>query len=1074
MKVWRTAVKDWDCILIHSGVRHLFQGLGALILGIMIAIPLLVWRLSVGPLQLDFLTPYIQASAQAKDGSWRTELDGTQLALGEGRHMVEFQILGVRFYQASDHPLLTIPRLSVSFNVQSLLGGMLAPSSLRLKDAKIHLERDAQGHVNWGIGEPSAQTVQPEAGPSTGALLLDSLIGEYDPYKPGRQLRELVVSHAQVILDDQANGVVWSLPDTSFTVHRTLNGATLNGSLDIDDPDHGLAHIAVTAAYQHPRPGEPTPQGLGGRWLAQTDFTNFRLAPLNRIGPDFAGLSMFDFPLAGRIGASGDLSGEDLKIDFDLAGGSGRLRMMDPDATQYDMAGLSLRGGYDLGQHRLTFEQVKAVVADGPVLGIKGQIDGVGAEGQGMTWAFDGTYDRLAFDDLSKLWPRQLAPDPREWIVENLSKGMAHDGVITLRATSKPGQPGDIDVQKVEGRFKADNVTVRYLAPMPPIQGVGGDVSFDDKSFTINISSGQVWGVKLKTAKVVLGDLDKPVPKAEIVGDASSTLSDTLRLIDQKPLEYAQAMHIDPSQLGGTAETRLQLRFPLLKDVRLSDLVVQVHSAMTEVKMPKVLMDQDLAHGKLMLDLDGKGMDVTGPVELAGIPAKLAWRENFTSKAPFRSRYEITAEDVASSSLGVFGLDTVPFTPPWMDGLLSAKVVAVANGQGRTDVAIDADLTDARMTLPGMGWRKEDRTTGGAKAQLVVKGGKLAEIPHFEVVAGDLQADGGLDLVDGHVRRITFNRFNYGRTAMGGTIEMKAGGGMAMTFKGSAFDAEPLVSTSDDTADKPQDPNAPLMTIDAQFKHVWLSKTGGVDNTKAQLHTDLGDWRAIAVKGQVGTDHKPFSFVVSPLSATRRDLKIQSDDAGAMLRAFDVYDDMMGGTMTIDGAFSDDKPHKPLDGTIRIEQFNVVNTPALARLLTVASLTGVVDVLKGEGVSFSNLEAPFQLADGRLRIHDGRAAGSALGLTANGDIDMKLNRLALEGTLVPFYSLNSALADIPGLNWLTSGGEKGGGLVAFNFSMKGSPDDPDVTINPLSALTPGFLRRFFDLFGSEGDTNTRK
>jgi hypothetical protein len=532
---------------------------------------------------------------------------------------------------------------------------------------------------------------------------------------------------------------------------------------------------------------------------------------------------------------------------------------------------------------------------------------------------------------------------------------------------------------------------------------------------------------------------------------------------------------IDPVQVGGDAEIRLQLRFPLLKDVRLDDLTVQVHAAIADAKMPKVLVGQDLTHGKLVLDLDGKGMDVAGPVELGGIPAQLAWRENFTSKAPFRSRYEVKAPSIDVASLGLFGLDTVPFVPPWMDGKLSANVIAVSSAQGRTDVDIAADLTSARMSLPGLGWRKEERTTGRARAQLVVNGGKLTELSHFDVAAGDLMVDGGLELgPNGHVRRVNFQRFTYGRTAMSGSIDVKAGGGLAMTFKGNSFDAEPLVSSTDDAPDKPPDPNAPLMTVDAQFKRVWLSQPGGVDNAKALLHTDMGDWRAISVKGQVGADHKAFNFDVTPEGPAKRTLKIVSDDAGAMMRAFDVYDDLVGGTLTIDGAFSDDKPHKPLDGTIRIDQFNVVHAPALARLLTVAALTGVVDVLRGEGISFSSLDAPFQLADGRLRLHDARTAGTALGLTANGDIDMRLGRLALEGTLVPFYSLNSALSDLPGLGWLLSGGEKGGGLVAFNFSMKGPTDDPEVAINPLSALTPGFLRRFFDLFGSAGDTDTRK
>lgn len=1061
--------------MIHNGVRHLFQTLGAVILGVLIVIPLLVWRLSEGPLPLDFLTPYIEASAQARDNSWHMNLDRTQLALGKGRHMIEFQILEVRFFTGSEQAMLSIPKISVSFNIHSLLGGILAPASLRLNGAKIHLVRDENGKINWGLGDAPPDANQSDANASIGALLIDSLIGDYDPFKPGRQLRELVVSNAEVTLEDRSTGVSWKLPNTNFSVNRTATGATLLGGITVEDPI-GPAQITVQADYHHLKGFDGV-----GLWSTKVDFTALRLAPLSRLGPGFEVFSSLDVPVSGHIeGTGGGYSG-DAKVFFDVAGGAGRLRLLDADATQYELAGLVLKGSYDWSSRHLSIAQLKANVVNGPTLGLTGTIDGVAAGDSSLSLALEGTYDNMAFDALNAMWPPSLAPNPREWIVANLSKGVVHDGVISLVAASKPGHPDDLDVQKVEGHFRADGVTVRYLPTMPLLRDVSGMASFDDKTFTIAIATGQVAGLKAKSGKVLFTDLDKPIPKADIAADATGSLADTMRLIDQKPFEYAHAVGIDPSVVGGDADIHLHLEFPLLKDVRLEDVAVGVHATVVDAKMPQVLAGLDLTQGHLVLDLDDKGMDVTGPIALGGIAAQLTWRQNFTAKAPFHSRYEIKATDVDVAGLKLFGLDTPPFTSPWMEGHMTATVVATASRQRRTDIAINADLTQARMSFPGLGWRKEERTTAGAKAQLVLEAGKLTDIPRFEVVAGDLLTDGAIEMgPNSHVRRITFNHLNYGRTNMDGVIDVKTDGAMAMSFRGASFDAEPLVSSDENDDAKPgddeskPDPNAPMITLDAQFKRVWLSREGGVDDAFASLYTDMGDWRAVSVNGKVGTDHKDFKFTVTPQGPDKRVLKITSEDAGAMLRAFDVYDDLVGGTLSIDGSFADDKRFKPLTGMIKIDHFNVVHTPALAHLLTVASLTGVVDLLQGQGISFSSLQAPFELSEGRLRVHDAQTAGSALGLTANGDIDMKLGRLALEGTLVPFYSLNSVLGDVPGLGWLMTGGEKGGGLVAFNFSMKGPTNDPEVSINPLSALTPGFLRHFFDLFGSAKDTDTRK
>lgn len=229
----------------------------------------------------------------------------------------------------------------------------------------------------------------------------------------------------------------------------------------------------------------------------------------------------------------------------------------------------------------------------------------------------------------------------------------------------------------------------------------------------------------------------------------------------------------------------------------------------------------------------------------------------------------------------------------------------------------------------------------------------------------------------------------------------------------------------------------------------------------------------MAVSGDVA-EGKTFRLQLQPGGYQRRSVKIVSDDAGAVLRAFGTYDHMVGGKLDLDAAYDDSREDQPLSGVVRITDYQVVKAPALARLLTVAALTGIVDVLKGQGISFTNLDAPFTLTDGLLQVKEARAWGPALGLTSKGEVDMDQGRVAIEGTVVPAYALNSVLGNIPVLGWLVTGGEKGGGLVAFNYTMKGPSQDPDVTVNPLSALTPGFLRKLFNIFDDGTETEARK
>ena len=146
----------------------------------------------------------------------------------------------------------------------------------------------------------------------------------------------------------------------------------------------------------------------------------------------------------------------------------------------------------------------------------------------------------------------------------------------------------------------------------------------------------------------------------------------------------------------------------------------------------------------------------------------------------------------------------------------------------------------------------------------------------------------------------------------------------------------------------------------------------------------------------------------------------------------------------------------------------------LVAALTAASLTGIVNVLSGEGIGFTDLDAPVALNDDALTITDARAFGPDLGLTMKGTINIAANDANLEGTIVPAYAINSILGNIPLVGELLTGGEKGGGVFAATYSVQGPLSKPKVLLNPLAALTPGTLRTLFGNFGGpETGKNTK-
>jgi hypothetical protein len=78
-----------------------------------------------------------------------------------------------------------------------------------------------------------------------------------------------------------------------------------------------------------------------------------------------------------------------------------------------------------------------------------------------------------------------------------------------------------------------------------------------------------------------------------------------------------------------------------------------------------------------------------------------------------------------------------------------------------------------------------------------------------------------------------------------------------------------------------------------------------------------------------------------------------------------------------------------------------------------------------------------------------------------GKVDFDRGYVQISGTYVPLYGLNSMLGSVPILGDILTGGQ-GGGIVGLTFVVQGNLKDPQVGVNPVSALTPGIFRQIFE------------
>lgn len=190
----------------------------------------------------------------------------------------------------------------------------------------------------------------------------------------------------------------------------------------------------------------------------------------------------------------------------------------------------------------------------------------------------------------------------------------------------------------------------------------------------------------------------------------------------------------------------------------------------------------------------------------------------------------------------------------------------------------------------------------------------------------------------------------------------------------------------------------------------------------------------------------------------KRQFVMNASDAGAMLRAFDITDRMTKGRFEMKGDYDDSKTPPHLDARLLIDSFTLKNSKILGRIFSIGSLSGLQNALTGSGIAFEKFTANIGSQAGVIAVSKGKASGASMGITVEGMVDTNSTNLNLKGVVAPAYALNSILGKIPIIGGIAGGEE---GLIAFNYWVKGTYADPEVGVNALSGLTPGFLRGIF-------------
>ena len=274
------------------------------------------------------------------------------------------------------------------------------------------------------------------------------------------------------------------------------------------------------------------------------------------------------------------------------------------------------------------------------------------------------------------------------------------------------------------------------------------------------------------------------------------------------------------------------------------------------------------------------------------------------------------------------------------------------------------------------------------------------------------------------------------------------------TIEGKSFDATELINKIMDSDDE----NASLFTnfnskINIKIIKTYIDKNNFINNLSGVLNFKNNKIEDLNLKS-IFPNNKKINILIKTNDKNEKITKLFTDYPKPLIKRYDFIKGFEEGFLVYQSV-KKDGISKAL---LTIENFKVRKVPAFAKLLSLASLQGIADLLTGEGIRFTDFEMKFSNKKKLTTIEEMYAIGPAVSILMDGYIESN-KLISLRGTLVPATTINRTIASIPLLGSILVGKKTGEGVFGVSFKVKGRPKDIETTVNPIKTLTPRFITR---------------
>ena len=1024
------------------------------------------------------------------------EMPAARVSFGEMVFLMErgwkprVRLRDVRVETLEGAEIAAFSEFKAQLSMRSLLRRQIQPRAMSLTGVFASLRRHKDGTVTLSAGTGLAP-------PSRQAATLAELVAQIDNLMTApalAALRQVEIRALTLRFDDLRAERGWTVDGGRLILSRTGDDLALSADLAILGGGAGAATLAANYAS---RIGETEAQfGMQFDGVSAVDIAtqnpafawmevlrapisgavrsgvnaSGKLAPLNatlQIGAGvvqpndgtkpipfqgarsyfsydaadgllrFDELSLSSKWVSGRAEGTAQLSGiregrlDDLVGQFRLTGLSANPQELYPQPIGLEAAEMDFRlqldpFRIDLGRLQIT-DQASTVQAEGQVR----------ATPEGWQLALDARLDAMAPDRLLALWPVRLKTKTRNWLVQNLLEGDIRNGDLALRLA--PGQ-----APRTYLAFDYERAKVRFMKSLPPITEGRGHASLDANRFVISLDAGKVVApeggpVTIDGSSFILPDVTvKGGTPAVIRLTTRSNLTAALSLLNEAPLNVMDKVGLPVALADGQAVMTGTLSLPLRKGTKPSDVSYDVSGDLLALETNRLVKGRLLRSERMSVVAHNREIRIGGKGLLDGVPFDGTWAQPIgkgSDRSALNGRVTLSPE----------ALDTfkIALPPGTVSGTGQGDLALVFQKGVAPEFRLTSDLRGLRLNVPQLSWSKPADVPGRLEVT-----GALGVVPRVDGISlsgAGLSATAALALrTSGGLERLRVTRLQLGDWLDVPVDLVGQGAGRApqVVIRGGTLDlrrAQFGASSGSSTG-----PPAPPMLV--ALDRLQITDTVALTAMRGSFKTAQGLDGPFEAQLNGGTAIRGQVVPREGRSAVR----ILSDDAGGVFRSAGVLKQAVGGEMSLTllpvgsgGAF---------DGRLQVKQTRIKDAPAMAALLNAVSVVGLLEQLSGEGIYFDDVEAEFRLTPNRVTLSRASAVGSSMGISMDGVFATDTGQINMQGVVSPVYLIN-------GLGSILT--RKGEGLIGFNYALTGQAKAPKVSVNPLSALTPGMFRDIF-------------